>query len=165
MKTEITSPERCVYLGVDNTQPGLLRVVCLEISGLCDPRPLWGKRIQDQRSMIELITPYIGRILMVATTPTPHDPFGILYWLTAEHGLRLIRVGRYEVPWYFDACADDTPAPYRRALLIAHCAAYDYGAPRLVCQLQREMWSLRTQLSELQSQLHLLSCPADEIPF
>lgn len=164
MKTDISKPECCVYLGVDNTQPGQLRIVCLEVSGLRDPGPLWYKRIHDHRAMIELITPYLGRIMVVATTPAAHDPFGILHWLTMVHGLRLIRVGRHEVPWYFDACVDDTPKPYRRALTIAHCAAYDYGAPRLVCQLQQEIWRLRTQLDQIQENLHLINNP-DEIPF
>ncbi len=143
-----------LYLGIDNRQPNLLRVVGLTLDDLfhLDIGAVWSKRF---KSLEALQTVGLDRTTVVATTELKQDPFGAVSWLEAQ-GLQISRVGPYDTPYFGPEWGKCVTRPFRLAFELAHHCAYQHGAPKLLWELFRDTNYLQLELDELRARIGAL---------
>lgn len=160
-----------LYLGIDNRQPNLLRVVGLTLDDLSqlDHGAVWSRRF---KSLEALQAMGLERTTVVATTELKQDPFGALSWLAAQ-GLPISRVGPYDTPFFGPGWGKCVNRQFRRAFELAHHCAYQHGSPKLLWELFRDANYLQMELDELRARIvaleeyHSTMDPDlfDEVPF
>lgn len=160
-----------VYLGIDNRQPNLLRLVGLTLDDLfhLDIGTVWSRRFKSLQALQSL---GLERTTVVATTGLQQDPFGALSWLGTQ-GLKIIRVGPYDTPYFGPEWGKCVTRPFRLAFELAHYCAYRHGSPKLLWGLYRDSHYLQMELDDLRARFEELeehlsaSTPdiCDEVPF
>lgn len=151
------------YLGVDNSQNNVLRLVCVEPVGPRYPRPVWWKRVTTIEALhhaIQLPAPTFAGI-----TRLKHDPFGGVKWLRSVAS-SVGSFGPADEPWFIDDLVGFVPKPFRRAYALAHCAAHRDGASVMLHDLHVLTLRLRAEVSSLQQEVWALSQSLPvEVPF
>lgn len=159
-----------VYLGIDNRQPNLLRVVGLSLDDLfhLDIGAVWSKRFRSLEALQSSLK--LDRTTIVATTEFKQDPFGALSWLK-DQGLQVSRFGPYDTPHFGPEWGKCVTRPFRLAFELAHYCAYQHGAPKLLWELFRDARHIELELDNLGARVEALeewsSDPHlfDEVPF
>ena len=143
-----------LYLGLDNTQPNVLRALYL-----LTERPFscsvlkWG-RCKDLPRFQEFVSHFAPTIIAVSTVS--HDPFGAISWL-AERRSPIQRHPTNELlnPFY-EKDELDLPKTYRRAYSLAYQAAYQFEAPRALEALWHEMHWAKSALERMERDFNRL---------
>lgn len=138
------------YLGIDNRQPNLLRLVGLTLDDLFEPGPVWSRRFKSLEMLRATLRPH--RATIVATTEIEQDPFGALSWLK-EQGLQINRFGPSGTPWLEPEWEKCVTKPFRLAFELAHHCAYLHGAPKMLWDLRRDVHFLQAELDSLNAKL------------
>ncbi len=159
---------RALYLGIDNTQPNVVRVVCLTSEALLDTWPCCWTCSKSLLAFQIFWKANLGTVLpdAAATTIIGHDPFEIMAWLR-EKGIPITSYPRQDLHEIFAWGPDDEELEfsqtYHRAHALALRAAYDAEAPIVVGEILEEVQMLRYRLATLQQTAErlqqLLPCP------
>jgi hypothetical protein len=158
---------QCLAIGLDNTQPNILRVVDLWAEKVLEPWP--GTQHQKIKSLPEFQTYWADRHVdnyagfALAATSVQTDPFGCLAWL-AEQGRTVKRFHDFELPnvRYFEPQEDELfgfllPRPYLRAFGLAIIAAYEAVGSRALEGLWGETAHLQDRMRQLERSLRRAS--------
>jgi hypothetical protein len=152
-----------VFFGLDNTQPGLLRVVSVLVE-----KPFatsvfsWARCNSSQQFEAFAATNFTPNL--VATSNVTHDPCDAIAWMNQRRipVHRSSALGRFH-PSDLDQ-QPDLPKTYRRAYSLAIRAAYKYEAPRALEYLSFEIQLARNALERLEQTANNLY-DYDAVPF
>ena len=156
---------RGLYLGLDNTQPNLARVVCVTTAVGWNWLPSAHAWTQS-RSLLAFQAFWTQEGLRpdaLAATTVRQDPFGVIAWLEGQ-GLHFARYDQVELYHGFDEAGDpdELPPRYRRAYSLALRAAFQSEAPSVAIELSSSLHCLQERMFEMQRILKRL---VDVIPF
>jgi hypothetical protein len=156
---------RALYLGIDNSQPNVIRVVCLVSEDLLDTWPLCWTSSKSLEAFKAFWRENIGGVDAAAATILEHDTFGILNWLN-ERGVNTPRYHRRELDDILEWAApldDEMSRAYRRAHALAMRAAFDAEGSQVAGQMYEEIHSLRNRVDALEQAAQrlnvMLHCP------
>lgn len=143
-----------IYLGLDNRQPNVLRVVGMTLDDLShlDVGTIWSRRFKSLEAFQSV---GLDQRTVVATTELRQDPFGALSWLE-DQGLQISRVGPYDTPYFGPEWGKCVTRPFRLAFELAHHCAYLHGAPKLLWELYRDARYLQMEFDELRARIGAL---------
>lgn len=136
-----------LYLGIDNTRPDCVRVVCLD--GGQDAGPLWHGRFLEVSKFRLTVEQFLGAGTVIATTSKPADPCGAIAWLT-DRGYEPHRFDKAAMHSSGGLSCVGTSAKYRRACQLAHQA-------RRISKLSYVATGIQLRLDEIQAQLDWLT--------
>lgn len=147
-----------VYLGLDNSRPDRIRVVCLDESATVHPWPVWSRQFHGLERFQARVRPLLSKHVTMAAIGLVRggqDSWGVISWLEDE-GLRMTWPDRWEL---FGDGWDSygLTRPFRRAFALARAAAYCHQAPRLVWDLFYEADRLDQELRHLLGRLSFLA--------
>ena len=145
-----------LYLGVDNTQPNLVRIVCIDNEGLEDPMPIWHEKFLSLADLQRYLNGFLCSAMVAATTLVRKDPFDAFQWLRSQR-VRLRRYCRHNIAPLQQDWEDYVPRPYRRAFGLARCAIYHQEAPHLLWNLFEQASDLESQVQGIAEQLEVLA--------
>lgn len=151
-----------IYLGLDNTQPNMLRAVYVLTERPFTTSVIKWERCKDLLQFQQLIKHFIPS--MVAISTIRHDPYGAITWL-CERQTPMQRFSAHEFTAPFDE--DDElqlPKSYRRAHSLAYQAAYEFEAPRALEALWRDMQLAKLTLDQMELDFNRLQS-LHSIPF
>lgn len=152
-----------LYVGIDNTQPNVVRVAILSAGDLFYTWPIARARCRTLPAFQAFWKGATERHqpVAVATTVLRHDPFDTLAWLSAA-GFPATQHDRMDLLGDFDQLsAFELPPSYRRAHALALRAAYFLEAPRVVEELWHEMGQIEGRVKEAQAAFNRLLAVTD----
>jgi hypothetical protein len=142
-----------LYIGLDNSQPNVVRVVCLTLKGALWSNGSWWRKVNHLNRWVAFWRTglYMGEPTEVACTALAHDPFDILAWVRSQ-GIPVTHYHKNELPGLITAweAVLGPPPTYRRAYALALRAAYKHEAPKVVEELWHEMGRLSCRLTDVQ---------------
>lgn len=159
---------RAFYLGIDNTQPNVVRVLCLASEDLLGTWPYCWTCIKSTDALQAFWTANMGMLLpdAAATTVLEHDPFGVTAWFRNK-GVSVAHYDRHVLHQDFDWDDDseylDISHAYRCAHALALRAVFEAEAAVVVEQMHREIRVLRNRIVALEQAAQrldvLIPCP------
>jgi hypothetical protein len=157
---------RGLYLGLDNTQPNIARVVCVTTV----PGWSWLPSVHAwaRSSNLQAFQSYwSGAVGLrpdgLATTSLRHDPFGVMAWLEGRYELPFTRYDKYDLYHGLDEAGDpDLPPCYHRAYSLALQVAFASEAPAVAIELNDSLHRMQERMLELRRVLDRL---VHAIPF
>ena len=150
-----------LYLGLDNTQPNVLRAVYVLTERPFSASVLKWQRCKDLDKFQKLIEEFPPTI--TAVSQSNHDPWGAVSWLSQ----RPPPIRQYPAHQLLDPFDEvdlkEMPQLYRRAYCLAYQAVYEYEAPRAVEALWNEIHWAKLSLDRMSRDLDRLATIA--MPF
>lgn len=151
---------RGLYLGLDNTQPNTVRIVCVETV----PGWSWlpGVHAWVRSDSLEGFQSYWSREVVLrldglATTSVRHDPFGVMAWLEGQYELPFTRYYKRDLYHDLDEAGDpDLPPCYHRAYSLALQVAFASEAPSVAIELNDSLHRMQERMLELRRVLDRL---------
>lgn len=155
-----------VYIGLDNSQPNVIRVVCLDADATLDPSPIWFERFKNLEDFQDTMWPFLDSNVSVGAISKKrggHNTFGAITWLRTT-GLSVSGPGS-PVDWRWFGDDYETYGlgrSFRRAFALARAVAHRHQLPRLVWEIYYEADHLSRELGGLLKRLANL---ARVVPF
>ena len=146
-----------LYLGIDNTRPNCLRVVCLD-HGWCGGGPLWCRRFIDLATFCQTMEQFLGAETAIATTTEPGDAFGALAWLI-DRGYNPRRYDKQATSGFVDVSRFGMSPKYCRAYQLAQQARRVSELSSMASGIQRRLDDLQGQLDWLTENIFCLEVP------
>lgn len=155
-----------VYIGLDNSQPNIIRVVCLDADATLDPSPIWFERFKNLENFQDTMWPFLDSNASVGAISKKgggHNTFGAITWLRAT-GLSVSGPGSpADWRWFGNDCESyGLGRSFRRAFALARAVAHRHQLPRLVWEIFYEADYLSRELNGLLGRLTNL---ARVVPF